>query len=248
MNTRTATKARVNLNINKEFILIENNLVQIDSISNERTVSPRIMATIAANLIHYGYVLSVDAFEKLATLDEVSVKEWWSRFEPSLKEITGDSKNMADYVVYKNFPQEVLNMSDAQYWISQIFMYLGAPNDWFTEKVEDRESMLENTDLKVLHLVKEGSVQNLLDTIMQAPAKWTPRQFKSVMFLVKNEDLDVDVAKVPFKENMVKLVSAIFDEGIELNIKSATDVLRLAVGLSDGDVSTRRRAYTRHVH
>ena len=238
MNTRTATKkSRVNLNINKEFILIDNNLVQIESISNDRNVSPRIMATIAANLIYYGFILSKEAFDKLASLDEVSVKEWWSRFEPSLKEITGDSKNMADFVVYKNFPQEVLDMSQAQYWISQIFMYWGAPNDWFTEVEENRESMLEDTELKVLHLVKDGSVQKVLDTLTMSPAKWTSRQFESAIFLVKNEELDLDISKIPFKENMVKLVSAIFEEGIELNIKSATDVLRLAVGLSDGDVS-----------
>jgi hypothetical protein len=237
MNITATKKARVQLNINKEFILIENNLVQIESISKERNVSPRIMATIAANLIHYGYVLSKEAFTALATLDEASVKQWWSRFEPSLKEITGDSKNMADYVVYKNFPQEVLDMSQAQYWISQIFMYWGAPNDWFTEDVKDRESLLENTELKVLHLVKEGSVQKVLDMMLQSPAKWTPRQFESSLYLVKNEELNVDVSKIPFKENMVMLVSAIFDEGIELNIKSATDVLRLAIGLSDGDVS-----------
>ena len=237
MNTRTATKARVTLNVNKEFILIDNNLVQIESISSDRNVSPRIMATIAANLIYYGFVLSKEAFDKLASLDEASVKEWWSRFEPSLKEITGDSKNMADYVVYKNFPQEVLDMSQAQYWISQIFMYWGAPNDWFTEVEENRESMLENTELKILHLVKDGSVQKVLDTLTMSPAKWTPRQFESTLFLVKNEELNLDISKIPFKENMVKLVSAIFEEGIELNIKSATDVLRLAVGLSDGDVS-----------
>lgn len=238
MNTRTATKkSKIKLNINREFILIENNLVEIESIDIRKPLSKNILATIVANLVYYGFTLSKEAFDTLSTLDEATIKEWWRRFEPSLKEITGDNKNMAKFVVYKNFPQEVLDMSQAQYWFAQICMYWGVPNEYFTEDVEERESMLENIDLKVLHLAKEGSVQRVLDAIMQAPAKWTPSQFESVMFLVKNEDLSVDIAKVTFKENMVKLVSSIFDEGIELNIKSATDVLRLAIGLSDGDVS-----------
>lgn len=237
MNTTATRKPRVKLNVNKEFILIENNLVEIESMDIRRPASNRILGTIIANLVYYGFVLSKGAFDILATLDETTVKEWWRRLEPSLKEVSGDSKNMGDFVVYKNFPQEVLDMSQAQYWFSQICMYWGVPNEYFTQEVESRDSMLEDTELKVLHLVKEDSVQKVLDIMLQVPAKWTPRQFESVMFLVKNEDLNVDISKVPFKENMVKLVSAIFDEDIELNIKSATDVLRLAVGLSDGDVS-----------
>lgn len=239
MNTITATakKPRVKLNINKEFILIDNNLVEIQSMDIRRPASKNMLATIVANLVYYGFTLSKEAFDTLSTLDQTTISEWWRRLEPSLKEITGDSKKMGDFVVYKNFPKEVLDMSQSQYWLAQICMYWGVPNEYFTEEVEERDSILENIDLKALHLVKDGTVQNVLDTIMQAPAKWTQRQFESVMFLVKNEELNVDITKAPFKENMVNLVSAIFDEGVELNLKSATDVLRLAIALSDGDVS-----------
>ena len=121
-----------------------------------------------ANLAYYGFTLSKEAFDSLASLDNDTVKEWWKRFEPALKEYTGDSKNMSKHVVYKNFPQEVLDMSDTQYWISQIFMYWGAPNDWFTQEEEEREPLMESLDLKVLHLLKKNSLQRVLDNLLMS--------------------------------------------------------------------------------
>ena len=116
--TKTAKKSRVKLIVNKDSILLNNNLVEINPMEIHRQVSTSILATIAANLVYYGFVLSKDAFDALSSLDETTVKEWWNRFEPVLKEQTGDSKNMADFFVYKNFPQEVFDMSQAQYWIA----------------------------------------------------------------------------------------------------------------------------------
>lgn len=237
--TRTVAekKPRVKLNVNKDFILIDNNLVEIQSMDIRRPASKNILATIVANLVYYGFTLSKEAFDALETLDETTIKEWWKRLEPVIKEYTGDSKNMDKFVVYKNFPQEVLDMSQAQYWFNQICMYWGVPNKYFTEEAVERESMMEKMNLKVLHLVKNGSIQNILNTLLKSPAKWTPIQYDSVYLLVTQEELDMDITKIPFKENMVKLVSAIFEEGIEIKLKSATDILRLATGLSDGDVS-----------
>lgn len=248
--TATEKKPRVKLNINKDFILIDNNLVEIQPINTQVRVSKNILATIVANLVYYGFTLSKEAFNVLETLDETAVKGWWKRLEPAIKEYTGDSKNMDKFVVYKNFPQEVLDMSQTQYWFNQICMYWGVPNELFTEEVQYRESLMEKMNLKTLHLVKRDSIQNLLNTLLNSPAKWTPIQYDSVYLLVTQEDLDMDITKIPFKENMMNLVSAIFKEGIDIKLKSATDILRLAIGLSGGDVSfvtdTKFKSFSRN--
>lgn len=235
--TLASKKPRVKLNVNREFILIDNNLVEIQSTSSEKAVSSNILATIVSNLAYYGFILSKEAFDSLSKLDDAAVKEWWKRLEPALKEYTGDSKKMDKFVVYKNFPQEVLDMSQTQYWFAQICMYWGVPNEYFTQEVEDREPMLEKMGLKVLHLCKNGSVQNVLNTLLKSPAKWTNVQYDGVYLLVTQDNLDVDIAKIPFKDNMIKLVSVIFEDGINITLKSATDILRLATGLSGGDVT-----------
>jgi hypothetical protein len=51
----------------------------------------------------------------------------------------------------------------------------------------------------------------------------------------------VDFSKIPFKENLVELAGRFIKEGAAIKLKTGTDVLRLAAGLSDGDVSLRTK-------
>lgn len=235
MATKTRKKTRVKLNINREFILLENNLVDLPSGSGE--ISKSFVATVVSNLAYYGYILSKSAFDKICLADGESIKSWWERLEPVLKEYTGDSKNMSSFVVYKNFPREVLDKTESEYWFAQILMYWGVSKDNFTESEKSRENMLENIELKVLSETKEDSVQSILNSLFKSPTKWTPNQERFVLFILRNEDVLFDVSKITFKENMVFIISRLLESDIEVNMKSATDVLRLAVGMSEGDVS-----------
>lgn len=233
----TKQKAKVNKVVSTDLILIENNLISIPN-GNSKP-SKEVVATIFANLAYYGYVLSKDAYEALNSLNRKSIESWWATVEPVLKEITGESKKMTDYVVYKNFPQEVLDMSQTQYWFSQILMYIGFPNEMFTEDEAQRKPLKDKLKLKVLQLSNDNSTKSILGNLLGSPARWTNDQFNYVCHFIINEKLDFDVTKIPFKENMVNIVSKVIDDGIEIKIKSATDVLRLAIGLSDGDVTMR---------
>ena len=223
----------------KTLILAKNGIVCLPAPSGERKISKNVLATLGANLISYGYILSKEAFDKLQNLSKVQAQEFWADLEPALKSITGDDKNMDRFVVYKNFPQEVLDKTSAEYWIAQIFMYLGVPNEIFTQEELPRDKMLEDTKLKVLHLGNNNSLQKILDALLALPSRWTKDQLNDVKFIVYQDEIVFDAATIPFKENMVKLVAYLIDKNVDVNIRSATDVLRLAVGLSDGDVSLR---------
>jgi len=225
----------------RDAILLRNNLVELEGekSKSKSTVSISILATVLSNLTYFGYTPSKEVYTRLSRLSDDQIKVWWSKVEPVLKDITGDSKKMADFVVYKNFPKEVLNMSEVEYWIKQILMYIGLPNDLFTQEEEDRECMLEKLTLKVLHLANSNSLKDICDSLLRNPARWTAAQFEDIKYLVINERLSCDIASIVFKENMASLVARLIGSGITINIKSATDVLRLAVGMSDGDVSMR---------
>ena len=232
-------KKKVTKLVSTDLILLENNLVSIPEGKFKTKLSKEVLATIFANLAYYGFVLSKDAYKKLSYLDNKSVELWWANIEPVLKEVTGDNRKMDDFVVYKNFPKEVLNMTESEYWFNQILMYIGLPNEIFTQEEKNRKPLKDKIKLKVLQLSNENSTKSILDTLLGSPARWTNDQFSYVCHFIIKEKLDFNISKVPFKENMVQIVSKVFDEGVELKIKSATDVLRLAIGLSDGDVSMR---------
>lgn len=240
MRTSATSKEKVVKKINRELILIENFLVEIPA-RKEKT-SKAVVATIASNIAYYGFTLSKDAFKVLMKSGDDAVKSWWKNFETNLKEFTGANRKMDSFVVYKNFPQEVLDMSQAEYWFNQICMYIGFPNEFFTQDEKQREPILEKTKLKVLHLASEDSLYNILNTMCGAPSRWTNDQFRTVCYIVTKEFVQPNYSKITFKENMVKLIAEVIEEGAEVKIKSATDVLRLGVGLSGGDVSMREKS------
>ena len=232
--------------IGVDEILIKNNLVNIQGDVNGSISKPSI-ATICANLTYYGYILSKKSMDALMKLDEDTASNWWAKFEPVLKKITGDDKNIADFVVYKNFPNEVLDMSQTEYWINQVFMYMGFDNELFQEDVEEREPMLDKLNLKVLNLSNDSSLSKILNSLTSLPAKWTDEQFDNVFFLVNDLGLVININDIPFKENQIGLISSLFEADNISNIKlSATDVLRLAIGMSDGDISMKTNSKFRN--
>lgn len=234
--------------MNKLNILLRHNFV---SSTDENYLSPEKaprsqsesietdqLTTIMMNLSYYGYALNEPALQDLkqATLEETT--KWWAQIEPELKSITGDDLNIGDFVVYKNFPQEVLEMSQAEYWYNQILIYWGHPNLVKKQEVKPREKMEEQPKLKVLQLVNSKTLTNILNSYLCSSTRWKPSELEDVIYLLKDEGLPADVSKCSFKENLVQLATVIMSPGIHCKL-SATDVLRLAAGMSDGDISLR---------
>lgn len=224
-------------------ILIENGLISIPAEGVERPTQQQ-LATILGNITYYGFMLSESTYAKLAQADANLLGEWWGPLERALKVITGDDKKMDSFVVYKNFPEEVLNMTEAEYWIKQILMYWGFPNEYFVEEVKERETAIEKLPVKVLQLADGNSLSNIFKSLLRSSVRWTDRQWETVEDLVE-ESGPVDISVISFKENMVRLVVLLKERGYKAMVKTATDVLRLAVGLSDGDISLRTNSKLR---
>jgi predicted heme/steroid binding protein len=226
-------------------ILLSNNLLEMKQANSALNVTKpsendTLVATVLSNLSYYGYVPSLDVVANLKSSDSSAIKEFWKTVEPSLKEITGDNKNMGDFVVYKNFPKEVLEKSQAEYWLAQVLMYWGFKNELFTQPVESRSQMLELKSLKVLSLADDNSLGEIYTNLIKSPARWTESQkeyAQALMSELKISSIDLDVSQ--FKENTIALASKAITQGLEIKVSTATDVLRLASAMSDGDVSLR---------
>lgn len=224
--------------MNANNILLRHGYVSIPA-SSGRKAKKESLATIAMNLSYYGYSLNVEAYKSLEKLNQEELIIWWSAIETELKSITGDDRNIGDFVVYKNFPQEVLEKSKAEYWLAQILMYWGLPNDMFTQGVKPRANMKEQPRLAVLKKSGSNTLSEILNSYLVQPARWKEEQLKDVIFL--SDHLPINLGKLSFKENMVALATRLIATGREINISTATDVLRLAAGLSDGDISLREK-------
>lgn len=195
------------------------------------------VATVGVNLAYYGFALNSACFDNLHGMSKAQLEDWWPKIEKELKDITGESRKIGKFVVYKNFPKECLEKSEAEYWLSQILMYWGVSSKYFAEKVEPRKDMKEAKKLKVLQLAGPLSLESVLNNLLSATARWKNYELQDVQFL--SESRPVDFTSIAFKENLVNLCKFFIEKGLSVKVKTATDVLRLAAGLSYGDISLR---------
>lgn len=114
----------------------------------------------------------------------------------------------------------------------------------FTSEEKTRQQKDEKLELKVLHLATDNAFQTIVNKISAIPARWTETQLADLKYLLFDYCytyrviLELNVAAIVFKENLINVLKIYFEKNIPItNLKSATDVLRLAVALSDGDVT-----------
>lgn len=218
-------------------ILLRHNYIEIPNDTSDNKASTEAVGTVLMNLSYYGYALNVGAYRSLLKLSHDELSLWWKNVEHELKDITGDNRKIDAFVVYKNFPAEVLEKTVAEYWIPQILVYWGFPSELFTQEVKPREDMNERRNSLVLRRAKKETLGEILDSYLRVPARWKEQEQQDVMLLI--ESLPFSVEKISFKENLVNLAKAAIEAGKYVRVSTATDVLRLASGLSDGDVSLR---------
>jgi hypothetical protein len=196
------------------------------------------LGTVLANLAYYGFAPSVPAVVALRRLAAEELGEFWLGVEPALRTLTGADRNMGDFVVYKNFPREVLDMSEGQYWVSQILLYLGLPTDWVAQDERVRPALVEKLKLRVLSLAGPMTLADLYKALVTNSARWTDAQESHARTLVQALGVaHFDLSEFGFKENGVQLIAGF--PGIPAAIADATDVLRLAAALSEADVALR---------
>lgn len=224
-------------------ILLRHNFVPApgacNSVSAENEADADLVTTVMMNLSYYGYALDFNAFQSVRTLSDADLTAWWQQVEPELKKITGDDLKIADFVVYKNFPAEVLEKSEAEYWFAQICIYWGLPSTLFSQDVKPRDKMTEQPKCKVLRQAGANTLQSILNSHLAMSARWKKQELEDVLHLAQN--YQVDFTKVTFKENLVTLAKFFMEQGQVAVKLTATDALRLAAALSDGDASLREK-------
>lgn len=242
--------ADASVEMNDEILLLQNGFLRLphrgeaDADRSDEAIAET--GTILANLAYYGYAASFAVVTRLMALDAEGRKAFWTGVEPALARVSGEDRNMGDFVVYKNFPEELLDMDQARYWFNQILMYFGAPKEWFTEPAEEREPMTDRVELKTLDAEDEGTLDRVFASLRGCPSEWTNAQSAQARHLADGRPrLVIDIGSFSFKANGVNLAVRKFASAMTpgqggIAVSSATDALRIAAGLAGGDVELRR--------
>lgn len=146
----------------------------------ERSIRERGAATIDAKLRgEFGYALSAEAIERLATFDIRTQAEEYGRIKETIEEVTGSKDFQDAQLFYPNFPEEVMEKDDFTLYMNSLVYYFGQNvlginfrDDLIEagtiEEKKERLPLLETFDrkVKVINLATEQDLHDLMDNRM----------------------------------------------------------------------------------
>jgi len=202
------------------------------------------IATVQKEAEQLGFVLSDNLATRLSSLSVENLTHFLRNLLKDLRSMLGAHR--VHVPLYPGFPQQVVRMSEAELYLNAIRHYISlrrlpseeaarppllhgkAPREIDLGSIDDFESIF----------TRLAAAKSSLSDQDKADVTWFIRQYREDIFRLLP-------AQIPFKENLAvigaQLLMHVPGEAttalLESQIKTATDVLRLAVALSDGDVS-----------
>ncbi|MFK8163576.1 MAG: hypothetical protein AB8H12_14075 [Lewinella sp.] len=222
------------MSLTPNTLLLRRHLVAVPTATG--TADRRMVGTLLSNLAYFGYVPSVTLLEKLQTIGSDGLVTFWNDLEPALKTASGEDRKIGDTIVYQNFPREVLEMTEADYWFRQVLMYLGVHREAVREAPAARPALFEAGKLTVLRAADDGSLSGIQDALLAKPSVWIPIEQEEIDWFVAN-GYAPDTSLIGFKENLVYAGTKCLEAGLPFVLTTTTDILRFYAGLSAGDIS-----------
>lgn len=216
-------------------------------------------ATLLKNIEPLGYTFSKDLVDCVKTFSVDEVGAFHHELVDALKKIVG--ANVRYEPMYPNFPLQVMKASESELYFNAFMHYLG---DWIGARImpvytrEKREELRDTIKLKVIDLGTAAEFENIFSRLVMAKTSISETDKKDLQWFVINfrEDIVRLLPEViPHKEKLAYVGAQLLlgtNAGAELvtkYCKTATDVLRIAVAMSNGDVSlaenTKFKAFSR---
>jgi hypothetical protein len=193
--------------------------------------------TFQANIMNLGFMFTDRALLTLSGMSDTELKEMYSAMIPELKAMKGD--NVVHKPMYPNFPQQVMEASYMELFINAIIHYwsFGTLLPEY-EKIE-RDFDFENIEYNMIDVATEQDFANVFTSILSTNDSISGTDKEIVEWFLMNYGNLVFPEVIPFKENMCIVGAYMVENEIPIDnlVKNATDVLRIAVHMSDGDVS-----------
>ena len=231
-------------------------IINIGTESPENIQNTQYIGTILKNIETLGYSFSKDLIDILQTKSQSEIQAFYLEIIPVLKKSVGAH---VKYVpVYPNFPQQVMETSEAELYINAIIHYWAGGKLFPNYEIKERLPLFENNKIKYITVGNEDDFNGIFTNLMQSKTSILETDKEDLSWFFKNNS---DYAKIlpketPLKENVALIGKLILEESpissskdICNYFKTATDVLRLITAMSDGDISlagnTKFRSFKR---
>lgn len=201
------------------------------------------LGTAMKNVESLGYTFSHRLMHALRTLSKEQFAAFYGQLEADIRLLLG--AHVQYQPMYPGFPEQVMEESDAQLYLNAVYHYLTLDLPGYERT--SRPAFQNGGELKVIDLGSKEDFYGMVRQLMQAKTSISDTDREDIGAAVEfaePDELDAILPDViPFKENAGFVVGCLLKQDkadvnrIGRYFKTATDVLRLAVALSDGDIS-----------
>jgi hypothetical protein len=200
------------------------------------------VAAMQKNLESLGFVMSPALMDRVRTLEQDALASFYRALIKELWELVGAHRVFNP--MYPDFPEQVWQMPESRLYLNAILHYLTNKPPLFAKS--DRPALTEEVELRVIDLGDREDFEKIFTRLAGAKTSLSPTDKADLVWFVSQYQEKIAPllpSEVPSKENLAVLGAALIRHApatagiLDSHIKTATDVLRLAVALSDGDVS-----------
>ncbi|WP_340018790.1 TerD family protein [Paenibacillus sp. FSL H3-0457] len=232
--------------MNNTIYLRRANELIIESNEGKQQLPKTHLATALKNIEALGYTFSDELLQAMRQLSKEQFETVYHQLVADLRVMVGAHVKYTP--MYAGFPMQVMQADEAELYLNAIIHYLTNLTVVYPDQQSvERMPLLEKTDLKVIGLGNQQAFQTLIRQIIEAKGSISETDKADIDTVLEHADPeDVDAllpAEIPFKENVGFVIASLLKHE-KANIdricpyfKTASDVLRLAVAWSDGDVS-----------
>lgn len=228
--------------INTIYLRRANKLI-VNEQSGPDQLSKSFLATAMKNIETLGFTLSHELLKVMRTLPKDHFEVLYNQLITNLKVMVG--AHVKYKPMYPDFPVQVMDADEAELYLNAIYHYCTC--DLPAHPSAERPPLQDKVKLKVINLGSVAEFHTMIRQLIEAKvsiSQTDKEDIDAVIEWVNPDDLDdILPSEIPFKENVGFVVASLLKhDKANLNrvgsyFKTATDVLRLAVAWSDGDVS-----------
>ena len=213
----------------RDVIAINRGLVVIPAAGHEHT---QLAASLQAELMNLGFIFDAPAFAAASKAPRQWLVAYHEHVIPHLRQRLGAAR--AHRPFYVNFPRQVMEMSHLELFLNACAHYLSDGRWEPPQDLQQRGVRFEHTQFKTVRLVSEAEFRALFTRLVSINQSLTDDDKRALEWFVATYGKGVTLPEtVPFKETLCILAA----RGLDVPVKAPTDVLRIAVHLSGGDIS-----------
>jgi hypothetical protein len=216
------------------------------------------VATAMKNVEALGYGFSPALIDACRALSLPELVALYQELVADLKALKGAHRPFQP--MYPNFPAQVAETSWCELYVNALLHYWTAGRLLPTTEVKERFPLLDDTELTRIDLGSVDEFERLFGQIASANTSLSEQDREDLEWFARTYGDNIGPllpAAIPQKENLAVVASLLLRhtsgksavEFVAAFVRTATDVLRLAVALSGGDVSlataTKLRTFSR---